>query len=68
MSGEESFRRFVAERLAALLSTALLLTGDRGSAEDLVLLCWPGPAAGGGGSGAPTRPPPACGSCWSAPR
>ncbi len=36
MSGEESFRRFVAERLAALLSTALLLTGDRGSAEDLV--------------------------------
>jgi DNA-directed RNA polymerase specialized sigma24 family protein len=38
MSGEreESFRRFVAGRRAALLSTALLLTGDRGPAEDLV--------------------------------
>jgi DNA-directed RNA polymerase specialized sigma24 family protein len=33
---EESFRRFVAERRAVLLATALLLTGDRGPAEDLV--------------------------------
>ncbi|WP_222264356.1 sigma factor-like helix-turn-helix DNA-binding protein [Modestobacter marinus] len=33
---EASFRRFVAEQRAGSLRTALLLTGDRGSAEELV--------------------------------
>ncbi len=36
MGGEESFRRFVAAHRAGLLATAVLLTGDRGPAEDLV--------------------------------
>jgi DNA-directed RNA polymerase specialized sigma24 family protein len=36
VSGDESFGRFVAEQRAGLLRTALLLTGDRGAAEELV--------------------------------
>ncbi len=36
MAEEEAFRRFVAERSAALLRLAYLLTADRAGAEDLV--------------------------------
>ncbi|WP_199523615.1 SigE family RNA polymerase sigma factor [Micromonospora craterilacus] len=38
MDGEESFRAYVAGRIAALSRAAWLLTGDRHQAEDLVQL------------------------------